>query len=121
MRVGDRDRDQEQESIQPEEKEAQAIDTEVIADSKRGDPRARFLELQVQVAHALLEATDDRKHQGQREHRGEDAELLDDAGGDRGGQRHEQRAGHWDDQHQRQPGDTRGQRVPVHAPTFQGR
>src|SRR6202521_3590759 len=120
-RVGDDDRDQEEQGIQAEQEEAEAVDAEVIADPQRGNPLERFLELQVEVAHALLESTDDRDHEGQGEHGGQDPELFDDAPRDRGRQRDEESAHQGKHEDQGQPGQVGGQRVPAHAPDFQGR
>src|SRR5713101_8018714 len=120
-RVGDDDRDQEEQGIQAEQEEAQAVDAEVIADPQRGNPLQRFLELQVEVAHALLESTDDRYHQGQGEHRRQDPKLFDDAPRDRRRQRDEEGANQGEYEDQRQPRHVGGQRVPAHAPDFQGR
>src|SRR3984893_7156516 len=120
-RVGGDDRDQEEQGIQAEQEEAEAVDAEVIADPQRGNPLQRFLELQVEVAHALLESTDDRDHQGQGEHRRQDPELFDDAPRDRGRQRDEEGANQGEHEDQRQPRHVAGQRVPAHAPDFQGR
>src|ERR1700686_3098777 len=120
-RVGEDDGDQEEQGIQAEQEEAQAVDAEVIADSQRGNPLQRFLELQVEIAHALLESTDDRDHQGQREHRGEDPELFDDAPSDRRRERDEEGANQGEHEDQRQPRHVGGQGVPAHAPNFQGR
>src|ERR1700730_13173769 len=104
-RVGDDDRDHEEQRIQAEQEEAQAVDAQVIADPQRGNPLQCFFELQVEVAHARLESTDDRYHQDQREHRGQDPKLFDDAPGDRGRQRDEERANQGEHEDQRQPWD----------------
>src|SRR5712691_5908762 len=60
-RGGDDDRDQKEQRIQAQQEEAQAVDTEVIADPQRGNPLTGFLELQVESTHALLESSDQRQ------------------------------------------------------------
>src|SRR5207302_694420 len=119
-RVGHDDRDQEEQRVEAEQEETQAIDAEVIADPERGDPPKHLLELEVEAADALLESPDDRQHQGERDHRGQDPQLFDDAAGDRGRQHDEEGTNQGNHQDQGQPRHVGGQRVPAHAPHFQG-
>src|SRR6202022_1279970 len=120
-RIDDDDRQQEEQRIEPQQEEAEAVDPQVVADARGGDPSQRFLELQVEIADPLLESTDDRHHQHQRDDGAEHPELLDDASGFPRGQRHQQSTGERDHQGERQPGDTGGQRVPAHPPSLTGR
>src|SRR4029077_5157617 len=119
-RIDDDDCNQEEQRVEPQQEEAEAIDPEVIADAQGGNPSQRFLELQLEVADAVLEAADDRQHQHQRDDGAQDAKLLDDAADFAGRQRHQQRPGEGDHQRQRQPGHAARQGVPAHPPSLTG-
>src|SRR2546427_36186 len=120
-RARDQDGDQKQQRVQPEEEEAQPIDPEVVADADRRHPWARFLELKVKVANALLESADDDQHQRKGDYGSENADLLDDAPGHGRREGNQERTGQRDDDGQRQPGDAGGERVPAHQPNLTGR
>src|SRR5438093_11113754 len=78
-RARDKDGDQKQQRVQPEEEETQAIDPEVVADADRRHPLASFLELEVKVADALLESADDDQHQPSGDQGTSTPDLSDDA------------------------------------------